>query len=49
MNKDKPKYRGRGTDINPPNRFEKLYIDETEYLFDERDYENETERKLETT
>ncbi len=44
----KTKLRGRGTDINPPNRFEKLHIEETEDLYDERDYEPATERKIGT-
>ena len=46
MNKNK--LRGRGTDINPPNRFEKLHIEETEDLYDERDYEPGAERKIGT-
>lgn len=45
---NKTKLRGRGTDINPPNRFEKLHIEETEDLYDERDYEPGSERKIET-
>ena len=47
-NKNKVKLRGRGTDINPPNRFERLYVEETEDMYDERDYEPDTERKIET-
>lgn len=47
-NKNKAKLRGRGTDINPPNRFEKLHIEETEDLYDERDYEPGIERKIDT-
>ena len=46
--KNKAKLRGRGTNINPPNRFEKLHIEETEDLYDERDYEPGTDRKIET-
>ena len=45
---NKPGYRGRGTSVNPPNRFEKLHIEETEEIYDERDYENDAERKIET-
>jgi DNA repair photolyase len=47
-NKNKTKLRGRGTDINPPNRFERFHVEETEDIFDERDYEPDTERKIET-
>lgn len=46
--KNKAKLRGRGTDINPPNRFERLHIEETVDLYDERVYEPGTERKIET-
>jgi DNA repair photolyase len=46
--KNKTKIRGRGTDINPPNRFEKLHVEETLDIYDERDYEPEIERKIET-
>jgi DNA repair photolyase len=45
---NKLKIRGRGTSINPPNRFEKLHIEETVDIYDERDYENDAERKIET-
>ena len=45
---DKTKIRGRGTDINPRNRFEKLHIEETEDLYDERNYDPDTVRKIET-
>jgi len=48
QNSNKPKYRGRGTDINPPNRFEKLHIEENTDIYDERKYENDAERKIET-
>jgi DNA repair photolyase len=47
-NKNKAKLRGRGTDINPPNRFERLHVEETEDMYDERDYEHDAERKVET-
>lgn len=45
---NKVKLRGRGASINPPNRFEKLHIEETEDLYDERLHENEEEIKLGT-
>ena len=45
---NKTKLRGRGTDLNPPNRFEKLHIEETEDLYDERNYQPGTERKIKT-
>ena len=45
---NKIKYPGRGTGLNPPNRFEKLHIEETEDITDETDYWDEQERKLET-
>ncbi|HKI79248.1 MAG TPA: PA0069 family radical SAM protein [Ignavibacteriaceae bacterium] len=44
----KSKYRGRGTSINPANRFEKLHVEETEDLHDARKYEEEPEQKVET-
>jgi DNA repair photolyase len=47
-NNNRTKVRGRGTDINPPNRFERLHVEETEDMYDERDHEPDTERKIET-
>ncbi len=46
---NKPKYHGRGTALNPPNRFEKLHIEETEDINDAVEHSEETDRKIETT
>ncbi len=48
MMKNKPKYRGRGTDLNPPNRFEKLHIDENDDTLEYHDDWEKDERKIET-
>lgn len=48
MQKTNNKYRGRGTDSNPPNRFEKLHVEETEDIYDEQDYLADSERKIKT-
>jgi DNA repair photolyase len=48
MTANKSKYRGRGTDLNPPNRFERLYVDENEDNFEYRDEWENDERKLDT-
>lgn len=45
---NKAKYRGRGTGLNPPNRFEKLHIEETEDINSDMEYAEETGRKIET-
>ena len=45
---NKPKYRGRGTGLNPPNRFERLYIDENDDSVEYRDDWEEDERKIKT-
>ncbi len=45
---NKSKYRGRGTELNPPNRFEKLHIEETDDILENVDYWEEDEMKLET-
>ena len=48
MTANKSKYRGRGTDLNPPNRFERLHVDENEDNFEYRDEWEDDERKLDT-
>ena len=48
MAANKPKYRGRGTDLNPPNRFERLHVDYTEDNFEYSDEWEDDERKLDT-
>ncbi|HKI78835.1 MAG TPA: PA0069 family radical SAM protein [Ignavibacteriaceae bacterium] len=48
QNSNKNKYRGRGTGENPPNRFEKFHVEETEDIYDEHSYEDDSERKIET-
>ena len=48
MTRNNTKYHGRGTDLNPPNRFDKLYIDEYDDSSEFQDEWEENDRKIDT-
>lgn len=45
---DKPKFKGRGAGSNPPNRFERLHIEENEDTYANTEINDNGERKVDT-